>query len=134
TTLLDPARALEWVTALNPKKRLVYGYIFRREDYPWLQYWGNYPPTQKLARGLEFGTQPFDVPRREAIGMGRMFDTPTYEWLPAKSKLETHFLLFYTRVPEGFHKVDEVRLEKGRIIIEDRTANRQVTLAASRPL
>jgi len=134
TTLLDPARALEWVTALNPKKRLVYGYIFRREDYPWLQYWGNYPPTQKLARGLEFGTQPFDVPRREAIGMGRMFDTPTYKWLPAKSKLETHFLLFYTRVPEGFHKVDEVRLEKGRIIIEDRTANRQVTLAASRPL
>jgi hypothetical protein len=134
TTLLDPARALEWVTALNPRRRLVYGYVFKREEYPWLQYWGNYPPTQKLARGMEFGTQPYDVPRREAIGTGSMFGTPTYRWLPAKSKIESRFLLFYARVPEGFRKVDEVRLENGRIVIEDRAAKQQVTLAASLPL
>jgi len=134
TTLLDPARALEWVTAIHPRRRLIYGYVFKREEYPWLQYWGNYPPTGKLARGLEFGTQPYDVPRREAIGTGTMFDAPTYRWLPAKSKIESRFLLFYARVPEGFRKVDDVRLENGRIVIEDRTAKQSVTLAASLPL
>jgi hypothetical protein len=134
TTLIDPALRLGWVTALNPARRLIVGYLFNREEYPWLQYWGNYPPTGKLSRGLEFGTQPFDVPRREAIGMGTLFGAPTYRWLPAKSKIESRFLLFYAPVPAGFHKVDDVRLENGRITILDRGAKLEVRLAASLPL
>ena len=130
-TLIDPKLNLGWVTALNPQKRLIFGYVFKREEYPWLQHWGNYPANQKMARGMEFGTQPYDVPRREAVSAATMFDTPTYRWLPAKSKIETRFLLFYARVPEGFEKVDEVRLENGQLRIEDRTAKKQVRLAAS---
>jgi hypothetical protein len=130
-TLLDPARELEWVVAFHPKKRLVLGYLFRRKDYPWVQYWGDYPPTNKLARGMEFGTQAFDVPRREAIGTGAIFDTPNYRWLPAKSKIGTRFLLFYARLPEGLNKIDDVRLDGGHVIIEDRSAAKQATLAAS---
>lgn len=130
-TLLDPARELEWVTAINPKKRLMIGYLFRRADYPWMQYWGYYPPTGKLARGMEFGTQPFDVPRREAVTTGTMFETPTYRWLPAKSKIKTRFLVFYAHTPEGFNKVDDVSMQNGRVVIVDRRANQQVTLAAS---
>jgi hypothetical protein len=131
TTLLDPSRELEWATAINTKKRLLLGYIFRRVEYPWLQYWGNYPPTQKFSRGMEFGTQPFDVPRREAISTGTMFDTPTYRWLPAKSKITTRFVVFYTHVPEGVQKVDDVRIENGQIIIEDRSARKQIRLPAT---
>jgi len=133
-TLLDPNRELKWVTAINPKKRLIIGYIFKRADYPWLQYWGYYPPTQKMARGMEFATQPYDVPRREAISTGKMFDTPTYRWLPAKSKIKTRFLLFYAHVPEGFNKVDDVTMENGRIVITDRSAKKQVKLAAAEKL
>jgi hypothetical protein len=129
-TLLDPKRELEWATALQPKKRLILGYVFKRAEYPWLQYWGNYPPTLKMARGMEFGTQPFDVSRREVISAGPMFDTPTYRWLPAKSKIKTRFLIFYAHVPEGFTKVDEVTVENGQIVITDRAAHKQVKLAA----
>lgn len=134
TTLLDPSRDLEWVTALNPARHLLIGYVFRRADYPWLQYWGNYPASGKFSRGLEFGTQPYDVSRREAISTGKMFDTPTYRWLPAKSKIESHFLVFYTRVPEGVQKIDDVRLENGQLTIEDRHAGKKITLKASLPL
>jgi hypothetical protein len=130
-TLMDPSRQLEWVTALNPKLKLVLGYLFRREEYPWLQTWASSPPSLKMARGIEFATQPFDLPRREVITAGSMFDTLTYRWLPAKSKITTHFLMFYTRVPDGFTKVDDVRMENGQIIIEDRTSGKKVTLAAS---
>jgi hypothetical protein len=133
-TLLNPERELEWVTAINPKKRLIVGYVFKRADYPWLQYWGHYPPTQKMARGMEFGTQPFDVPRREAIGTGAMFDTPTYRWLPAKSKIKTRFLLFYARIPEGFDKVDDVTIENSQILIVDHSAKKQVKLATTEGL
>ena len=133
-TLLDPGRELEWVTAINPKKRLIIGYVFKRADYPWLQYWGYYPPTQKMARGMEFGTQPYDVPRREAISAGAMFDTPTYRWLPAKSKIRTRFLLFYAHIPEGFNKVDDVTMEHGQIVIADHSTKQQVRLAAAEGL
>jgi hypothetical protein len=63
-----------------------------------------------------------------------MFDTPMYRWLPAKATLTTKFLMFYARVPEGFTKVDDVRMENGQIVVEDRTAQKEIRLAASRNL
>ena len=42
--------------------------------------------------------------------------------------------MFYTRVPEGFRKVDDVRLERGTLTIEDRGAGKTVSLPASRSL
>jgi len=133
TSLMDPARRLVWVTALHPEKHLLLGYVFRREEFPWTQNWENYPKSGKLARGLEFSTMPFDVPRREAVGTGTMLDAPTYRWLPAKSKIGAYFVMFYTRTPDGFRKVDEVTLEGGKLVIEDRAAGKRVTLAASLP-
>jgi hypothetical protein len=133
-TLLDPKRELEWVTALQPKKRLVLGYVFKRAEYPWLQYWGNYPPSLKMSRGLEFSTQPFDVSRWEVLSAGPMFDTPTYRWLPAKSKIHSRFLIFYAHVPEGFTKIDDVTVANGQIVITDRAANKTVKLAATEGL
>jgi hypothetical protein len=134
TCLMDPSRKLAFVTALHPARRLLLGYIFRREEYPWVQSWEFYPADGRLARGLEFGTQPFDVMRREAIQLNSMFDAPTYRWLPAKSKIETKFLLFYARTPEGMKKIDDARLEGGHILIEDRKAGKQMSLTASLPL
>jgi hypothetical protein len=130
TTLLDESRRVEWVTALNPKKRLVLGYLFKRDEYPWLQYWGNYPPTGKFARGLEFSTQPYDVPRREVISLGRLFDAPTYRWLPAKSKIHSSFMLFFARVPEGMRKIDDVKIENGQVIVEDHSSGKRMALTA----
>lgn len=131
TTLLDPANRLGWATALNTVRKLVIGYAFPREDYPWVQTWGSYPPTGKLARGIEFATQPFDMPRRDVMSAGSLFGMPTYRWLPAKGSLTARFLLFYARVPEGFTRVDDVRLEEGQIVVEDQYAGKRVTLAAS---
>ena len=133
-TLLDPSRRLEWITALNTEKKLLYGYVFRREDYPWVQHWGNYPSVAGLVRGMELATQPYDLPRREVITSNSLFNTPLYRWLPAKSKIESHFLIFYSRVPDGFRKVDDVTLENGAITIEDYAGSKRIVLAASKGL
>ncbi len=134
TCLMDPSLKLVWVTAINPEKRLILGYIFHREEYPWTQNWENYPKTMKWARGLEFSTQPYDIPRREVVQDHSMFGAPTYRWLPAKSKIGSNFLIFYAQIPEGFRKVDDVRLENGQILVEDRKQKKQIRLAASLPL
>jgi hypothetical protein len=62
-----------------------------------------------------------------------MFEAPTYRWLPAKSTIRSHFLLFYAPTPDNFGKVTSVRLENGKILIEDNAKN-QIALPASLPL
>ncbi|HXJ44300.1 MAG TPA: hypothetical protein VNH18_33745 [Bryobacteraceae bacterium] len=126
----DPTRSLEFVTALHLEKHLVYGYVFRREDYPWLMSWMNFTGDQRAARGLEFSTQTFDVSHREIVAMSPMFGVPTFRWLPAKSRIETRFLMFYARVPEGFTKIDDVTLDKGKLTILDHSG-KTVVLTAS---
>jgi hypothetical protein len=129
--LFDPSRRLAFVTAINLEHKMMIGYLVRREEYPWLQEWMNYPANLTLARGLEFGTQPFDVSRRETVEMGNLFGQPAFRWLPAKSKISSRYMMFYTRVPDGFRKVDDVRHENGSLVIEDKAAGKTIRLAAS---
>jgi hypothetical protein len=130
----DKSQRLGFVTAINLEKRLLLGYLVRREEYPWLQEWMNYPSNLALSRGLEFGTQPFDVSRRDTVEMGKMFDTPAFRWLPAKSKIGTRYLMFFTRVPAGFTQVDDVQQQGGELVITDKKSGQIIRLAASLPL
>jgi hypothetical protein len=130
TSLMDPARAHAYVTAIHPHKKLIVGWIWRTADYPWLQNWENYPENGKLARGLEFSTQPYDIPRRQAVDMHSLFGAPTYQWLPAKSTVEKNWLMFYAPAPDGMTKVSDVRVDNGQILIED-GMGRRVTLRAT---
>jgi hypothetical protein len=133
TCLIDPARTYGYVTVLRPDKHLLFGYVFRREEFPWLMSWMNYSGDARAARGVEFSTQPFDVSHRESVDAHEMFGTPTYKWLPAKAKLHASFLMFYTKTPDVFDGVADVTLENGRIQIRDRSG-RVMALSAARPL
>ena len=135
TSLMDPSKRLVYITALHPARRALLGYVFRREEYPWTQIWDSYPSGGKRSyRGLEFATQPFDLPRRDVIQTNTMFGTPTYRWLPAKSTITSSFLMFYVATPEGFSKVDDVTLADRTLTIEDRRAGRRIALQVSRGL
>jgi hypothetical protein len=134
TSLVDPSRRLGFVTALHPEKRLLIGWVFRREEFPWIQTWLSHPGPNRMTRGLEFATQPFDLPRAEVLKHGPLFDAPVLRILPAKSTIASSFLMFYTSVPDGFLKVDDVQLGGGKLVIEDRANKKSVTLAASRSL
>ena len=134
TTLVDPSRRLGFATALHLEKRLLIGWVFRREEFPWVQTWLSNPGPNRMTRGLEFATQPFDLPRAEVLKNGPLFDTPVFRILPAKSTITSTFLMFYTTVPEGFLKVDDVQLTGGKLVIEDRANRKTIALAASRSL
>jgi hypothetical protein len=65
---------------------------------------------------------------------GPLFDAPVLRILPAKSTITASFLMFYTTVPDGFAKVDDVQLTGGKLVIDDRANRKTITLAASRSL
>jgi hypothetical protein len=134
TTLLDPSKRLVFATALHLDKRLMIGWVFRREEYPWIQTWLSNPGPNRMTRGLEFATQPFDLTRAEVLQAGPLFDTPVFRIARAKGSIKSSFLMFYTTVPDGFQKVDDVQLAGGKLVIEDRAARKTITLAASRTL
>jgi hypothetical protein len=129
--LMTPNGEYAWVTALHPEKRLLLGYIFKTSESPWLQTWESYPTEGMLARGLEFGTQAFDLPRREVVSEGKRFGAPLFRWLPAKSKIESAYLMFLVRTPEGFRGVGDVQLREGEIEIRDQLTNQTMTLKTS---
>ncbi len=131
TTLMDPSRPLAYITVLNTARHYLLGYVFRREEFPWVQNYMQYSPNGWSGRGLEFATQPFDLPHREMVELNRLFDTPVYRWLPAKSKISARFLLFYVKSPEGMTRVDDVRLENGKLIVEDHASGKTLTLASA---
>ena len=69
--------------------------MWKREDFPWLGIWQeNRSRTHTpwngvtLACGMEFGASPMPESRREMIDRGRLFDVPTFRWIPAKSRVE----------------------------------------------
>ena len=127
---MDPHSEWAFVTALHPAKRLLLGYLFRPSEFPWLQTWEWYPRDRLMARGLEFGTQAFDLPRREVITEGRKFSTLLYRWLPARSTIESGYVLFWTRTPEGFRGVDEVIWKDGKLRIRDTRSDQVLELTA----
>jgi hypothetical protein len=129
TTLMDQSRQFAFATAIHPGKRLLVGWVWRPSHFPWLQSWESYGPIA-LARGLEFATQPYDIARRHAVEMHELFDTPTYRWLPAKSAVNTWFMLIYTTVPEDFTAVSDVVVEKGTVTFQSPSGQR-VTVRAS---
>ena len=127
---MDAAR--HWVSRhhANPRKRLLLGYLFNPQEYPWAQNWEDYRRNQQSAHGLEFSPSRSMSRGARRSNCTRCLAPP---FLPALAltTIRSRFLMFYTHTPEGMTEIDDVRLENGKISIEDRKANKRVTLAAS---
>jgi hypothetical protein len=96
--LMDPSARHASFVAWAPGPGLAFGYAWRRTDFPWLGIWDEnrsrpQPPWNgaTLTRGLEFGVSPFPETRRAMIERGRLFDTPTFRWIPARSRVEVEY-------------------------------------------
>jgi hypothetical protein len=125
--LLDPALDIAFVSASNPRQRLLVVYAFRRADFPWVGNWeerNNRPAPpwngRTFCRGIEFSTTPFALPRRETVDQGRLFDEPTFRWLPGGSTRKVRFIIMLSQVPEDFAGVKQLTIERGLAMIADR--------------
>jgi hypothetical protein len=105
--LVDPARDRAWFTAWSPVSRLLFGYEWRRADFPWIGIWEENhsraaAPWQRrtLARGIEFGASPFPESRRGMVERGRTLGMPGWRWLPARARIAVEYTAF-ARVSEG---------------------------------
>ena len=75
TMRLDPARQEQFFTMYHPGFRVLIGYVFPAADNPWIADWQENrsiaaPPwnSRVIARGIEFGSSPFDEGLRKKRG------------------------------------------------------------------
>lgn len=108
--LMDPRRAHAFFAAFSPRARLLFGYVWRRADFPWMGIWEEnhsraQPPWSEgtLTRGMEFGVSPMPESRREMVERGPLFETPTFRWIPARGRLDAEYRVILRRadrIPE----------------------------------
>ncbi len=112
--LMDPAQPEAYFVAYSPAHRLSFGYVWRQTDFPWMGIWEenrsrSHRPWngQTMTRGMEFGVSPFPESRRAMIQRGRLFEVPSYRWIPARTRLDVEYLIVCRvadRVPERLER------------------------------
>lgn len=115
SVLLDPRRDQAYFFAFSPRTKVLFGYIWKREDFPWLGIWEEnhsreHPPWNRrtLTRGMEFGASPVPESRRRMIDRHSMFGAPGYRWLPARTKHQVDYWAFITSaesIPESLEQL-----------------------------
>ncbi|MGH9722928.1 MAG: hypothetical protein ACRD8O_22180 [Bryobacteraceae bacterium] len=125
--LVDPSRELGFFAAVNPRLRVLFGYVFPRAEFPWLNIWEANNPDM-LTRGMEFSNTPTHGSLKALVAAKPLFSTPMYEWLDAKAKLAKRFAAFSARVPAGYRGVADVRVSGERLEIVERETATVITL------
>ena len=122
--LLNPAKKIGFIAALNKKRRLLFGYCFSRRQCPWVAIWEENkaiaakPWGQRTqARGLEFGSTALPLPRNQASAMGSLWGVPTFAYAPAGGRTELRYLSFLAELPPHFHDISDIELDDKHIVI-----------------
>lgn len=125
--LVDTSREYGYFTAFHPQQGLLFGYIFPRADFPWLNVWEANSP-EMLTRGMEFSNTPVHGTLKALVKSSALFDTPVYEWLDAKSKLKKRFWAFSARVPADYRGVADVRWSGAKLEIVERETGKPLSI------
>lgn len=135
TLLLDPRREIEFVAALNTQHHLLFGYCFRRRDFPWIAIWEEHQARSEApwngtcqARGLEFGSTPFPLGRHESFANGPLFGTPGFSTVPARGRKTAEYAAFLIRVPEDFDELADVHVSTDEIQVRGSAGDKRHTL------
>ena len=116
-----------WVTAANPARGLLIGYIWKRTEYPWFNVWRHVENGKPFARGLEFGTTGLHQPFPVLVAKGRIFDRPLYEYMDANATVSKSYACFLFAIPKNYAGVASVGYENGRLKVRARNGGRELS-------
>lgn len=107
--LVEPNRDWAYFTVFHKGFGLLFGYVYPRADYPWLNVWECNNEKMK-ARGMEFSNTPHHGTMKTLISMPNMWDVPTYEWLDARSTVRKRFTAFLHPVPMDYRGTADIQV------------------------
>ena len=134
---LDVERDVQFVAALNWRLGLVSGYLFRREDFPWVTVWEEncareYEPWKGTtqARGMEFGTTPMPIGKEATFLAGKLFETPGWKRIRSGGAQKVVYAAFLAEVPKSWRGVQNIQVEKNALVMTGSREGEKITIGA----
>jgi hypothetical protein len=108
-----------WVTACNPGKNLLLGYLWETEDYPWINFWRSMENGVPMAFGMEFGTTGLHEPFPVVAKKGKIFDRNIYNFIDANEVISKSFMAFLAKIPGDYKGVEKIEISNSLFIIKE---------------
>lgn len=113
---------LGWVTAYFPVKGVLLGYLWKRQEYPWIHHWLHFEDSMIKYRGMEFGTAGIHQPFKDIITKySRVFDLLTFDYLEAGECKEKEFISFIADKGADFQGVEKLDFQNGVLQIHEKS-------------
>lgn len=109
-----------WVTTCNPEKKLMLGYLWKTEDYPWINFWRSMANGVPVAYGMEFGTTGLHETFPVVAKKGKIFDRNIYAFIDANEVVSKSFTAFLAKIPEDYSGVEGIEVGGGSIVIKEK--------------
>lgn len=111
--------SIGWVTAYNPKYRLLLGYVWKRKDYPWFHIWHGTKDGKLIAKGLEFGTTGLgDTSPLEERFLLKFYGSANLNYVDANSSVEKSYVCFLMKFEKEFEEINNILLTQEKLTIK----------------
>ena len=108
-----------WVTAIDPNTNVLFGYLWKAEDYPWLNVWHYADKGKPVAQGLEFGTAGLGKPYSYLLANDVNFHgRHSFEYIEAKETKVKSYLALLFKVPPTLRQVASIDIVSGSIMLK----------------
>ncbi|AWX43239.1 hypothetical protein HME9304_00226 [Flagellimonas maritima] len=116
-----------WATASNPDKKLLIGYIWKINEYPWLNVWHQSVDGKVVGRAIEFATCGVGLGFKELItGNYTYFANLSFEFIDAGQTLDKTYYMFAMEIPAKFLETTHVFLTDETVIVQYATEKGEV--------
>ena len=115
-----------WVTASNPKKNLLLGYIWKTEEYPWINFWRDMENGQPKSFGMEFGTTGLHEPMPIVAKKGKIFNRNIYDFIDSEEIVRKSFTAFLSEIPDDYLGVADVEINSSMLCIKELNSTRDI--------
>ena len=112
-----------WVTAFNPEINLIIGYVWKVEEYPWLNIWHHIENGVPRSEGIEFGTCGLGKPYKTLVENNTsFFGHQSFEYIDAGETKTKNYIMFLQKSAKNIKNINvnidpelEPKFEKGSI-------------------
>jgi hypothetical protein len=121
--LAESRRNWAFFTVFQRRLALLFGYVYPREDFPWLNVWESNAGKMQT-RGMEFSNTPHHGTMKRLVSAPEIWGVPAYEWLHARSTVHKRFIGFLHPVPRDYRGTADICVEPDALkIIERETSH-----------
>ncbi|MEP7141866.1 MAG: hypothetical protein ABI707_03290 [Ferruginibacter sp.] len=119
TLVVNPQDNYGWITSFSPTHNLLFGYVWKRDHYPWIHLWQHYTEDKIQYRGIEFGTAGIHQPFGEILDTATsVFGEKTFAYIDAGETITKSYFSFCHFANDGFTGVENVYFAKEQLIIK----------------